>query len=180
MNINELKVLRHEILVAINEEFNDAQIAAMISDEDGIIPETVNAVLDEIGDTTDEARGQFFFKPLVTDEDQVQYFTSLIIISNEIPKDRLGELYEAMSYLNISLPTGCFAIDKDHGFLAYILSIPLPTYLDREELFRQVDMSTGQAFSIVDRHMGILLDILRGKEDASFVVELMGGAATEE
>ena len=177
MNINEVKEARHEILDALNTEFNEAMIAAVLTEEQDGEPEMIQAVLDEMGDPDDEPVGQFLFRPLQSEEDTVQYFVSIITLWDELPEDRLGQLYEALAYINFSLPTGCFSIDKDHRFLCFVLSLPLPMDLPKDEVFRQVDLSIGNAIGVADMYMGIISDVMTGKEDASGVIEFLGGPA---
>lgn len=153
---------------------NAAEIAAVIRQEEGA-PEMVSAVLDEIGDTDQEILGDFFFQPLLGEEDTTQYFSVVITITDMIPEERLSELYEAISYVNFSLPAGNFCIDKDHRFFCYVLSVPLPMEMEDTALFTEMDLAAGNAFAIADAHIGILTDVLNGKENADGVVAFLGG-----
>lgn len=174
MNTKEIMEKRHALLEDLSGELNASEIAAILHQEEGA-PEMVSAMLDEMGDGDMEITGDFFFRPLETEEDEVQYFISLFNIADEIPKDRLTDLFEAISYINFSLPAGNFNIDKDHRFLSFILSVPLPMGLEDEALFREMDLAVGNALAIADSYAGILSDVLNGKENAESVVEFLGG-----
>lgn len=174
MNIKEMTEKRHALLESLNEELNAAEIAAVIREEEGA-PEMVSAMLDELGDGDMEVLGDFFFRPFETEEDTTQYFSAVITITDEIPGERLAELYEAISYVNFSLPAGCFSIDKDHRFFCFVLSIPLPVEMEDPALFEEIDLAVGNAFAIADAHIGILSDVLSGKENADGVVAFLGG-----
>ena len=98
MNTKEIMEKRHALLESLNEEMKAAEIAAVIRQEEGA-PEMVSAMLDELGDGDTEIVGDFFFRPLETEEDEVQYFSVMITITDEIPGERLTALYEAPLFL---------------------------------------------------------------------------------
>lgn len=179
MAMVEIEKRRHEILDALCKELNDEQIAAVVNKEEGA-PEMVSAILDELGDADMDITGDFFFRPLLTEEEEIWNFMSVITVSDQVPEERLSELYEAMSYVNFNLPGGCFSIDKDHRFLCYVLTALIPGDLENEEMFRVIDISVGNAFAISDNYIGILSDVLNGKIGADGVVEFLGGPAEEE
>ena len=174
MNINEINDKRHELLQRLCEELNTAEIAAVIRQEEKA-PEMVSAILDELGDGDADILGDFFFRPLETEDDEVQYFSTVITISDEIPDDKLAALYESIAYVNFALPAGCFSIDKDHRFLCFVLSVPLPMELEEEALFAEMDLSAGNALAIADSYVGILSDVLSGTETADGVAAFLGG-----
>lgn len=179
MNNQEITKKRHALLESLSEELNAAQIAAVIRQEEGM-PEMVSAMLDEMGDGDMDILGDFFFRPLRSEEDTTQYYSIVITVADEIPGERLPELYEAICYVNFALSAGCFTIDKDHSCLCYILSLPLPMELDDGVLYEEMDLATGNAFAIADTYIGILTDVLAGRENAEGVVQFLGGRKQED
>lgn len=174
MNISELNDSRHKILEQLNDELNENSVAAVLRKEEGE-PEMVSALLDELGDGDRGIIGDFYFKPLTSEEDPAQIFMSVFTISDSIPAERLPALYEAISYVNFNLPAGCFSIDKDHRFLCYVLSTILPLELSEEEAYVQTDMSVSNALFFADGYIGILCDVLDGKVEPDGVIEFLGG-----
>ncbi len=174
MVITEIENRRHELLEALSQELNDAQIAAVVRKDEGA-PEMVSAILDELGDEDMVVMGDFFFRQPETEDDGAQSFLSVLTIADDIPPERLPALYEAMSYVNFNVPAGCFAIDKDHRFLCYVLSTLMPADLEQEALFREMDLAVGNAMAISDTYIGILADVLSGTIEADGVVEFLGG-----
>lgn len=174
--MDKTKILkqRHVMLENLKDELNAAEIAAELgAEEDGF--EMVTTMLDEVGDTDSEMIGEFFFRPLLTEEDEVQYFAAVLTLPDEIPADRLPALYEAVSYVNFTLPAGCFSIDMDHQYFCYVLSVPLPIDLEDGEVFREMDLAAGNAMAIADAHVGILLDVINGREGIEGVRQFLGG-----
>ena len=181
MDLTEIEHRRHGLLEALNQELNESMVAAVLHKEEGA-PEMVSAMLDELGDGNGDLEiiGDFYFRPLQGEDDPVQVFISVITISDELPPERLPALYEAISYVNFNLPAGCFSIDKDHRFLCYVLSTLMPSDLEDEAIFEEIDLSVGNAFAISDGYIGILSDVLSGKIEADGVVEFLGGLANEQ
>ena len=120
------------------------------------------------------------YRPLQTADDEAWLFMSVITLSNEVPAERLPALYEAMSYVNFNLPAGRFSIDKDHRFFCYVLSSLIPGDMENADIFREMDMSVGNAFAISDQYIGILSDVLNGKTDVEGIVDFLGGPADQE
>ena len=179
MDIKETENRRHDLLEELNRELNDAQIAAVLRKEEGA-PDMVSALLDELGDGDLEILGDFYFRPLQTEEDAAQAFMCVITITDELPPERLPALYEAISYVNFNIPAGCFSVDKDHRFFCYILSTLLPVELEDALLFREMDLAVGNALAICDSYLGILTDVVNGDIGVDGVVEFLGGRAEDQ
>ena len=179
MDRKEIEKRRHELLEELNRELNGAQIAAVVRKDEGV-PEMVSAILDEMGDGDMEILGDFYFGPIRTEDDPAQQFLCVITITDELPPERLPALYEAISYINFTLPAGCFSVDKDHRFFCFVLNTLLPMDLEDPLLFREMDLAVGNACSIADSYIGILTDVLNGKIGAEGVVEFLGGPAEAE
>lgn len=179
MSIDEMENSRHKILEALNQELNESGIAAVVRKEEGA-PEMISAMLDELGDGDRDIIGDFYFRPIQSEDNPAQIFTAVFTITDQIPKERLQALYEAISYANFSLFAGCFSIDKDHRFFCYTLNTLLPTDLDDEQTFRQIDLAVGNALFYADSYIGILCDVLTGKAEPESVIEFLGGPADAE
>ena len=152
---------RHKVLERIQNEMQEGLIAATIitaDEEEG--PEVLNVVLDGIGFGGEEAIGEFCFLPLLSDDTEVQYFSSVITIADELDEDCPETLYEAMSYINFQMASGSFCIDRDHSFLVYKLTVPVSVSVTDEALYEQVSMYMGTATAMADKYMDLLLRIL--------------------
>lgn len=181
MDIKKIEERRHELLTNLCEELNEAQIAAVVRNDEGA-PEMISAILDEIGDPDEELEilGDFYFRPINSEEDTAQAFMCVITITDELPEDRMAEFFEAMSYVNFTLPAGCFSVDKDHKFFCYVLSSLMPMELTDDLVYREMDIAAGNAFVIADKYIPILCDVLNGTVGADGVVEFLGGPEEEK
>ncbi|MBQ7677938.1 MAG: hypothetical protein IJT32_06865 [Lachnospiraceae bacterium] len=178
MDIKVLEERRHELMNTLCEELNAAQIAAVVRNDEGA-PEMISAILDEIGDPDQELEilGDFYFRPVNDEEDTAQAFMCVLTITDELPKERMADFYEALSYVNFNVPAGCFSVDKDHRFFCYVLTSIMPMELPDDLLFHQMDIAVGNACMIADTYIPILCDVLDGTIGVDGVVEFLGGPA---
>ncbi len=174
MSIKEAIEIRNELLDRMVDDYREVDIAAVVAEnDDKDAPKIVRAILDEIG-IEDGAIGEFYFNPS-SDEDEIQIFNALLTMTEDIPEDNLPVLYEAMGYINFVLPVGCFAYDKDHNFLIFKLSVSMPISFDKEVVYSLMDTAAGNASSIVDTYMDVLVNVAKGKVSIDEVMGILGG-----
>ena len=179
MNINDIENMRSELLDRMVDDFNEALIAAGVAEiENEDAPKIVRAILDEIGDD-EGAIGEFYFSPIDSEDDEVQIFNALITLSEEVREESLANLYEAMSYINFTIPSGAFSIDKDHRFLCFRLSVPMGIDAGREEVYELINIATANAVAIADGYAGVLMDVIDEKMSLNDVTDFLGGIADE-
>ncbi len=94
---------------------------------------------------------------------RIWFFTAVITISDDLDKDYLPALVEAISYANFQLPAGCFSVDYTHSFLCFRLAAPLPVALSGDALFEEMNVVAATAVALADSHFSLLLDVSTGK-----------------
>ena len=178
MDREKLASRREALLKRMNEEFAENYIAAMYQDEEesGMEDGILNVYFEDTGDKLQDSIGQFFFTPVVTDEDTVQYFNAVIFLTEDIDEEKLPKLYEVMSYINFYVPAGSFCVDEKHEEFIYRLACPMPIDLDDDALYDEVQCIIGNAMSFADRFIGYLLGILDGNREISEFLDIINGA----
>ena len=161
MDIEKIKSDRHELLERLQAALQEELVACELREaENEGEPEILRVVFDELGqDNEDGALGEFFFLPPGSEEDEVQHFSAVLTIADDIDKSKLPELYEAMSHINYEIPCGSFCIDKEGENLVYRLTTPLPTAVEGDELFNQMNVCMANALVSADMYMDILVKI---------------------
>ncbi len=154
--------MQEELIPAIYQE----------AEKEGDIP-MVNVMFDDMGDGDEEVYGEFCFRPLMSDEDQVQFFTCMLTLSDDVPEEHRDKLFEAMSYINFQIPCGCFTMDKTGTFLCFRESMPMPIDLMGDELYEQMNLIAGNAVVTTDAYMSALLQVSRGEMSVEDVLELL-------
>ncbi len=167
---------RKEILKNIKNDLDKTQFFSEITVPDGVknAPEVLTVDLYEMGAGNDEALGEFYFTPLVTDEDKTGYFNCVITLSDELEKSNLPGLYEALTVLNFHIIGGSFGVNMGGKYLAYKLTVPYPLDMKKEKLLDLVNVSMGNAFLICDQWMDMVLRISEGKGDVEDIIDAFG------
>ncbi|MBO6138037.1 MAG: hypothetical protein J6O71_05430 [Lachnospiraceae bacterium] len=161
MDIEKINSDRHALLERLKDALLEELVACELREpENEGEPEVLRVVLDELGqDSEDGALGELFFLPPGSEEDEVQHFSAVLTITDDIDRSRLPELYEAMSHINYEIPCGSFCIDKEGENLVYRLTTPLPMAIEGDELFDQMNVCLANALISADMYMDILLKI---------------------
>ena len=171
---------RKELMERLVDSFQDNLIPAMIREpenpEDPEEPVVMSVLFDEMGRGEDEAFGEFCFRPLISEEDEVQFFTALITFSDTLEERFVPALFEAASYINFKIPGGSFMVDYTHTFLCFRLSVPMPIALSGDALFEEMNIAAANAVTIADAYYDLLLDVSRGEAAVEDVVEFLGGS----
>ncbi len=177
--IKEIEKMRHSVLEKVEQELNDALIAAEIRSpenlEDNMGIEILTVLFDELGVGPDEAVGEFFFYPLGSEDDVTGILGCVFTIADEINQAVLPQLYEAISILNFHILTGSFAIDKDKNLLVYRQCVPYPLSMTEEMLYEFVNTVTGNATLILDRWMDMVLRIAEGEAGLEDILDVLEG-----
>ncbi len=175
MNIKRIESDRMGLLVRMEQELNEAMIAAKIEDTENETEQPILSVLfDEMGNGDGEVFGEFCFTPVVSEEDAVQFFLSVITLTEELQKEHLATLYEAMSYINFILPTGGFSVDAGHGYLVFRLGTPIPINIKGDKLYEQMQIASGNAVAMCDAYYELLLQVAAGEIGIDEVKEFLG------
>ena len=165
---------RHDLLVRLNDSLQEEMIPSIITEpEEENAPEIVTVLLDEIGMDGNEAAAEFFFRPLMEDDDEVQYFACVITLLDELDEANLPTLYEAMSAINFLLPCGSFAVSIDKQTLAFRLTAPVSTEMGEDELYDEMNIVLGNALTFVDLYVDVLVDVAEGNATMEDVLEAL-------
>lgn len=175
-DVKKIAKERREILEKISEELASTQIPAEIlkteAYENG--PEILTVDLYELGVEHDETLGEFYFMPLATGDDKTGFFNGIITLTEELEQEHLDKLYEAISILNFHMLSGSFGVSQDKRFLSYKLTIPYPLDMEKEELYSLVNCAMGNAVTVCDQWVDIVLRISEGKGDVQDVMDIFG------
>ncbi len=166
MDIGTIIQERHELLERLRDSLQEQLVISEIrgAENEGE-PEVLRVVFDQLGQDNEEGvLGEFFFLPPISGEDEVQHFSAVLTIADDIDKSRLPELFRAMSYINFRIPCGSFCIDQDEEVLIYRLTTPLPARLRDEDMFDQMNICLTNALISADMYLDILLKILTGSD----------------
>ena len=175
MNKEELSKTREALLEKIQDGLLEELYAAQIKEVgDKNRLRVLSVVFEDLGFDSESAIGDFYFRPMISDDDKVQHFCALITIADELNEDNLPSVYEAMSYINAKAVCGSFCIDKDKNFMAYRLCVPLSTSMTEDQLFEAMNVVMGNAVAACDMYMDILVRVMDGEATVQDVIDSLG------
>ena len=174
MDIEKMKEERHELLARLRDSLMEELIACEIREpENENEPEILTVVLDGIGEAGDMEGGigEFFFAPASGENDTVMHFCAVITLLDDLDREYLPGLFEAMSYINFRLPCGCYCVDRDASLLCYRITTPLPVSLCGEALFEQMNAVMSNALIAADLYADMLIRLAGGERTLESVLD---------
>ncbi len=169
--MTEVMKKRSEIITQLEQEFTEELIPVRVTVEEGDT-QVLHILLEEFSMEGVTALVDCFFLPNEEDED-LQVFTTVMTLAEEIPEERAGELASAVAILDFFLPVGAFAIDPVGRRLVYKSSRVMEISLAQEEMAQQADLAIGVAIQVAEQYTPFLIDILEGTRSAASLTELM-------
>ncbi|MCR5487786.1 MAG: hypothetical protein K6F35_09710 [Lachnospiraceae bacterium] len=166
MEIEKIKEERHALLERMRDSLQEELVAAeIVEPEKENEPEILTAVLSGIGEAgeMEGAYGEFFFVPVVSGEDAIQHFSAVITLLDDLDREKLPMLFEAMSYINFSQPCGSYCVDRDAAYLCYKMTVPLPSELSGDALFEEMNICMANAATAADLYADLLIRIASGE-----------------
>lgn len=160
MNLEKIKTERHELLTRMRDSLQEDLVACGISEPEGEDePEILEVVVDGIGEAgeLEGGLGEFFFVLPSSEDDTVMHFCCVITLLDELDKECLPKLFEAMSYANFELPLGSYSVDREASILCYKLVTPLPITLSGEDLYEQMNISMANAIASAEMYADELI-----------------------
>ena len=171
----DLKELRHTLLKKIEIELQEELIAAFIAEETKEQPEILTAVFPSLAKEGAQADAEFLFLP-TQEDDELQYFVSIINLASEIPEATENELYAAMALINFYLTGGSFSINPVNGGLIYKHSISMGVDEEAEAVEEYMNRSMSMAIQMADKFAGLLLEVIDGERTAEDIAILLTGS----
>ncbi|MBQ7677310.1 MAG: hypothetical protein IJT32_03670 [Lachnospiraceae bacterium] len=92
MNKLQRQKQRHDILAAIEQEFVDEMVSAKLVTDRELQTEVLGVVMEDFAEEGLVSTGEFFFKPVQSDEEDVQLFCNVVTIMEELSQENLGSL----------------------------------------------------------------------------------------
>ena len=168
----KLHAQRREILTEIEEEFIGELIPAKLVTDEELQIDTLTVLLEEFVMEGLESAGKFFFIP-TGKEDDIQIFSNVITIMEELSDENLPELMSALAMVNGYTPVGCFTLDAVDRTLVYRHNYELPLELDNDTLKSFVDLSMSAALRTVEKMGYLLVQVNEGERKAMDVLDVL-------
>lgn len=164
-----------KVLKAITDTFNEEYIPAIFREkvDDGEAMNIVSLLYTEYGNGDGEAGVDLFFLPISAAQSDIQYFSVVINIAEEIDASYKAGLIETLNTLNFLTPFGTYACTPEGTVVFYKLVTPLPADLSEEELLKQVNILTANALDTAEGFVGLLQKFVKGDATAADIQSLI-------
>ena len=155
---------RMDVLNGMKSLLDEMEITNMIREADEVMPMPMLTTLHRnLGMAGNEVMGQFYFLPLLDEEQPFHFFTSVLTLDEEVPAEKYEDLAMAATMLNFYLPAGSFVVEKDGGVLAYKSTNFIPVNTSLEDALVLADANMGIAFNLTDAYVDAFMQLLRGE-----------------
>lgn len=105
---------------------------------------------------------EYSFLPLPGEAEEVWYFSSVITIETDIPREGAAALANAAARLNFYLPYGSFCLSTDGSMLIYKSVTALRTDEKDDTLYKDIELSADTALFVPESYTDILIRIADG------------------
>ncbi len=155
-----------ELLKKLEEFFkndDDVEEVSMFSSEElGIPVDMLRLLLTEYGPGLIDIFAEYTFIP-VPGPDEVWYFSSIITIMTDIPKEGAVALAGAIARLNFYLPYGAFCLSSDGDMLIYKTVSALRADHDDQKLYEDIELAADTALLVPERYSYLLMQVAEGE-----------------
>lgn len=159
--MTKLEQVRFDVLKELKQIFETIQVETVMREPDENLPTHILTTLHQnMGVSSNEVMGEFYFLPLNEEKQKFHYFCSVITMHEAVPKDRYEDLIKAASMLNFYLPVGAFVVEKDGGVLAFKHTALLPFDGPAEELLSLADGGIGAALSLTNQYVDAFMKLI--------------------
>ncbi len=169
--------IKKELLDALEARFKaDGDIGEVLmftSKELGSSMDVLRAEITEFGPDLMNVLGEFFFMPF--DDEGLMFFTSVITLSNSVPKEAVPDIEAAIARLNYYMPCGCYALGDEDKNLVYRYTSILLTNEEKDKLTEAVSSAAYSAISVAEKFMGYLLLVLKNEITVEQMVKMILG-----
>ena len=143
-------------------EDEDIEEASLFTKEELNAPVDVLRVLAlDYGPRLMDLLAEFSFLPL-GEEQEIFYFSSVLTISMNVPKEGIPALAGAISRLNFYLPFGAFCLSQDGSMLIFKTAVPMAAGQSDDAIYQAMEIAADASILIPESYTDLLLRIAEG------------------
>ena len=131
----------------------------------------LRAEIADFGSDLKSVLGEFFFIPFEADE--VLYFSTVITLTWNLPKEAAADVASAVARLNYYIPCGCFALGDSDNNLVYRLCVPLKGDDDTDRQKQTVSIAANTAIMTAEKFEGYLKLIITNETTVDEMLEMI-------
>jgi hypothetical protein len=146
------------------KEDEDIEEASLFTKEELETPMDVLRVLvTGYGPALIDVLAEYSFIPMPGEVQEVWYFSSVLTIETDIPREGAAILANAIARVNFFLPYGGFCLSPDGSMLTYKSVTALRADENDETLYKDIELSADTALLVPENFTDSLLRIIDGR-----------------
>ena len=155
------------------KEDEDIEEASLFSAEELEIPvDMLRVLVTGYGPQLIDILAEYSFLPLPGEADEVWYFSSVLTIETDIPREKAAALSNAIARLNFFMPYGGFCLSPEGDMLTYKSVTALRSDEQDDTLYKDIELSADTALLVPENFTDSLLRILDGRLSLSEFIEI--------
>ena len=156
------------------KEDEDIEEASLFTKEELETPMDVLRVLvTGYGPALIDVLAEYSFIPMPGEADEVWFFSSVLTIETDIPKEGAAALSNAIARLNFYMPYGGFCLSPDGSMLTYKSVTALRSDEKDETLYKDIELSADTALFVPENFTDSLLRIADGRMPLSEFIAML-------
>ena len=156
------------------KEDEDIEEASLFSAEELEIPvDMLRVLVTGYGPQLIDILAEYSFLPLPGEADEVWYFSSVLTIETDIPREKAAALSNAIARLNFFMPYGGFCLSPEGDMLTYKSVTALRSDEQDDTLYKDIELSADTALLVPENYTDSLLRILDGRLSLSEFIEML-------
>ncbi len=144
-----------------NEDEDIAEVSLFTKEELETQMDVLRLLIIDYGPDLMDVLAECSFLPL--QDTEVLYFSTVLTIRMDIPKEGLSSLSGAVSRLNFFLPYGSFSVSGDGTMLVYKATAAFPSEWDDDKLYKLMEISADSALFVAESYTEVLSQVADGK-----------------
>ena len=161
--------LLEELKKKLEESGNFGEMSVFTAKELDAPMDILRAEIPEFGSDLVSLLGEFFFLP-IEDEGRV-YFSTVITLMTNVPKETVPDIADAAARLNFYLPCGCFALGDDDKNLIYRFMMPISENEKKPQ--DTMYMAADTAIGVADRFERYLKPVIKNELTTKEMVDMI-------
>ncbi len=155
------QILLKKLEVFFAEDETVEEVALFSAEELGTPMDMLRLLVLEYGPGLKDILAEYSFIPY-GEEDEVWYFSSILTLETDLPKEGIPSLSQAIAKLNFYLPYGNFAISSDNRMLIYKSVTALRSDCDDETLYKDIELAADTSLLVPEQYTQLLSSVADG------------------
>lgn len=166
MNIREKNEFQHQLLLALQQDFEVVEIPSILrsAQEENLPMDILTTLHRDYGHGLHQVMGEYYFFPVPQEqgEETIHYFSTMLNLENEIREDCLPQLRQAVCALNFYLQCGNFVVNPSGTLLGFRFVTPILGDMSFAQALQMLNLNIGHSLDLAEQYVDSLIRLAHG------------------